>query len=308
MKFFFAPELNGNLEGGINFKTVLLHSNTRYIIGVSKYGNHFMKYAKNMISAAVFMISFLTVKAQNTDTAFVRKVKGHVIHSFSKNLAPNDIVSYKPFVIPTLMIAYGFTTLKSDGLVDLNEEIKEDSWAENPHKRLHIDNYLQFVPAAAVYGLNIAGIKGKNNFKDRSFLYLMSNLFLNVSVSSLKRITHVQRPDGTSYESFPSGHTAEAFASAEFLRQEYKDVSPWYGIAGYITATATAVLRIYNNKHWLSDVVTGAGIGIASTKLAYWIYPKIKKKLFKNKQMNTFVMPYYLSGSGGVSIVYTFHK
>ena len=127
-------------------------------------------------------------------------------------------------------------------------------------------------------------------------------------MSSLKKITHIQRPDGSSYESFPSGHTAEAFASAEFLRQEYKDVSPWYGIAGYAAATATGALRIYNNKHWLSDVVAGAGIGIASTKLAYWIYPAIKRKFFKNKPMNTFIIPYYQGGTGAVAMVYTFHQ
>ena len=90
------------------------------------------------------------------------------------------------------------------------------------------------------------------------------------------------------------------------MRQEYKDVSPWYGIAGYAAATATGVLRLYNNKHWVGDVVAGAGIGIISTKLAYWIYPSIQRKLFKNKSMNTMILPYYQSGGGGVAMVYKF--
>ena len=76
-----------------------------------------------------------------------------------------------------------------------------------------------------------------------------------------------------------------AFAAAEFMRQEYKDVSPLYGIAGYGAATITGILRLYNNKHWVSDVVAGAGFGILSTRLAYWIYPVIKRKLFKDKSM-----------------------
>ena len=99
----------------------------------------------------------------------------------------------------------------------------------------------------------------------------MSNILLTTTVFSVKKLTRQLRPDGSGYTSFPSGHTAEAFASAEFMRQEYKDVSPWYGIAGYAVATTTGILRLYNNKHWVRDVVAGAGFGILSTKLAYWI-------------------------------------
>jgi membrane-associated phospholipid phosphatase len=54
---------------------------------------------------------------------------------------------------------------------------------------------------------------------------------------------------------------------AEFMHQEYKDQSVWYSIAGYTAATATGVLRMYNVRHWFSDVVAGAGIGILGTKL-----------------------------------------
>jgi membrane-associated phospholipid phosphatase len=55
----------------------------------------------------------------------------------------------------------------------------------------------------------------------------------------------------------------------------YKDVSIWYGISGYIIASGTGVLRIYNNRHWLTDVAAGAGM-ILCTKTAYWLYPKCK--------------------------------
>jgi membrane-associated phospholipid phosphatase len=125
-------------------------------------------------------------------------------------------------------------------------------------------------------------------------------------VFPVKSFTAENRPDGSNRLSFPSGHTACAFMSAEFLRQEYKDVSPWYGIAGYAAAAGTGFLRMYNNKHWLSDVVAGAGVGIISTRLSYWIYPVIKKKLFKDKDVHTLVMPMYQQGSLGVGLVHHF--
>ena len=213
----------------------------------------------------------------------------------------------KSILIPGVMITYGFVTLVNNSFKNLNVEVKEEIWSEHLHKLNHIDNYLLFMPAVSVYGLNALGIHGKNNLRDRSLIYLMSNIILNTTVYSLKKISHQLRPDGFDYNSFPSGHTAEAFASAEFMRYEYKEVSPWYGVAGYAMATATGFLRMYNNKHWLGDVVAGAGFGILSTKLAYWIYPAIKRKFFKNNPVNTMIMPYYQNGRGGLALVYNFH-
>ena len=87
---------------------------------------------------------------------------------------------------------------------------------------------------------------------------------------------------------------------------EYKDVSPWYGIAGYAMATATGMLRMYNDKHWMSDVVAGAGVGIASTRLAYWLYPKVKHLLWKDKPTAPLLMPSYSNGSVGLVFAYHF--
>ena len=104
----------------------------------------------------------------------------------------------------------------------------------------------------------------------------------------------VERPDGTSFNSFPSGHTATAFMGAELMNQEYKHQSIWYSIAGYTVATGTGVFRMYNNRHWLSDVVAGAGVGILSAKAGYWLYPYVSK-LFNGKKPNkeTTFLPMY---------------
>ena len=142
--------------------------------------------------------------------------------------------------------------------------------------RAHVDDYLQFAPAAAVYALNLSGIKGRHNLFDASMLYVTSAAIMGVSTHFVKQGVGRMRPDSSGHDSFPSGHTASAFMAAEFLHQEYKDVNPWIGYAGYFVATATGTLRMYNNKHWFSDVVAGAGFGIASTKISYLVYPYIK--------------------------------
>ena len=213
----------------------------------------------------------------------------------------------RSFKIPSLLITYGFIALNNDNLIALDHSIKKEIREDRPFFRTRIDDYLQYAPALAVYGLNAIGIKGKNNIRDRTMIYLLSNAMMGITVYSIKKITRVQRPDGFGTNAFPSGHTATAFVAAEFLRQEYKDVSPWYGIGGYLAATATGVLRMYNNKHWFRDILPGAGFGILSTRVAYWIYPAIKRKFFKDKPMNTMIMPYFQNSGAGISLVYAFN-
>ena len=265
-------------------------------------------YKRISYLSLVSMIGFLPAMSQTTDSLSERLTETDTTF---KKIGAVLQEKRKPFpvkqlVVPTVMVMYGLGGLKNDGIKKINTRLKDEIYTENPHRKSQLDNYLIFAPAATVYGLNALGIKGKNNFRDRSMIYLMSNLIMSGTIFSVKKFSHEQRPDNSNYFSFPSGHTAASFAGAEFLRQEYKDVSPWYGVAGYAMATTTAYLRMYNNKHWFSDVVAGAGIGIASTKLAYWLYPKIQHKLFKDKPLKTIAMPSFQNGSIGIGLVHKF--
>ncbi len=215
--------------------------------------------------------------------------------------------SYKQLIIPGSLMLYGAieASLAPKNRL-LNYAIGHEVITHKPEK-FQIDDITQYVPAASVYALNLVGIKGKHNFKDRTIILGMASLFTAASVNGLKYTLKVERPDKSARNSFPSGHTAIAFMGAEFLWQEYKDVSIWYGIAGYTIAAGTGAFRIYNNKHWVGDVAFGAGIGILSTKLAYWLYPTVEKKVFnggKNKKKKTSLAfyPYYTGQQGGLSI------
>ncbi|HEY9258317.1 phosphatase PAP2 family protein [Chitinophaga sp.] len=257
---------------------------------------------KIIFSAGLALGAFTchTVVAQDTDSLPSGKDSIHIITAVPKfGLAQTQPSAFHTTVagiaVPVAMIGYGLIALNNPTLRDLNSTTKAELKEDHPQFRTHIDNYLQYSPVAAVYILNAAGIHGKHNFRDRSIILGISAIITAGSVEGIKHWSHEERPDGSDFLSFPSGHTATAFASAEFLRQEYKDVSPWYGVAGYTAATVTGALRMYNNKHWLSDVVAGAGIGILSTKAAYWMYPWIQRKLFKDDahKANKIVMPFY---------------
>lgn len=209
-------------------------------------------------------------------------------------------------ILPTVLIGVGIIGLESDWLKYQNREMR-DELQENIDRHFTMDDFTQYVPMAAVYGLNLCGIKGKHSFTDRTIILGTAYALMAGSVNSLKMITKVERPDGSSRNSFPSGHTATAFMGAEFLREEYWDVSPWIGISGYIVAAGTGFFRMYNNRHWLTDVLTGAGIGILSTRAAYWLYPTISKTFFHKQYLkNVYISPVLSSREKGVSCLIIF--
>jgi PAP2 superfamily len=244
------------------------------------------------------------------DTSFT--IKTDSVKTAAKATIVSKPISLKAVLIPSAMIAYGAFALSNKELKNLNLAVRKGVWEsrnDGNGKSLHIDDFSLMAPAVAVYALNAAGVKGKNNFIDRSLIYGMSNLIGTGVVSSVKRMADVIRPDSSNTYSFPSGHTTKAFIAAEFMRQEYKHLSPWYGIAGYAVATGTGFLRMYNNKHWFNDVIAGAGVGILSTRLSYWLYPKMKKmfvKEGKEKSSNTVIMPTYQNGAVGFGMVHSF--
>lgn len=146
--------------------------------------------------------------------------------------------------------------------------------------KTRIDDYTQYFGPAMTLGLKIGGVEGRSDWGRLLASSAMSYGIMAILVNSIKYTSKEMRPDGSSANSWPSGHTATSFAGATILHKEYGLTrSPWYSIAGYGVATATGVMRVLNNRHWVSDVLSGAGIGILSTELAY----ALSDILFKGK-------------------------
>jgi hypothetical protein len=79
-------------------------------------------------------------------------------------------------------------------------------------------------------------------------------------VWALKMSIGAPRPNGAPY-SFPSGHTAVAFATATTIHRHF---GGWAGFFGYTAATMTAAARMEDRKHFFRDVSFGAALGLAT--------------------------------------------
>jgi membrane-associated phospholipid phosphatase len=214
--------------------------------------------------------------------------------------------NFKQIIIPTVLIGYGIWATDNDQLELINLEIKEEV-GEHIDDKLSIDDFSQYAPLAATFSLDVFGIKGRHNLKDRAIIATTAIVLMGTVVTVIKHTSNVERPDGTSFTSFPSGHTATAFMGAELLYQEYKDVSVWYGISGYVIASGTGVFRMLNNRHWLSDVAAGAGIGILSAKVSYWLFPTISNWLGNEFNVKrTVFLPTYDGKTIGFGLVSQF--
>lgn len=154
-----------------------------------------------------------------------------------------------------------------------------------PSYKNRIDDQLQLTPMIITAGLHFAGYKGRSETKRFVASNLMSYGFMALFVNSIKYSAKEMRPDGSTANSFPSGHTATAFTAATIMHKEYGLTrSPWWSILGYGCATTTGIMRTLNNRHWISDVLVGAGIGVLSTDLGYMMSDFIFKKKGINRE------------------------
>ena len=152
-----------------------------------------------------------------------------------------------------------------------------------PNFHYRYDDFLQYAPLAAVIGLKLGGVESRSSWPRLLVSDILAAGIMATAVNSMKYTIKRERPDGSKNNSFPAGHTATAFMAATIMHREYGLTrSPLYSIGGYTVATATAFSRQLNNRHWLSDVLAGAGIGVLSAELGYFLADLI----FKDKGLN----------------------
>ncbi|MBX9806355.1 MAG: phosphatase PAP2 family protein [Flavobacteriaceae bacterium] len=211
-----------------------------------------------------------------------------------------DKLSYKQFIAPVALITTGALLVNTA----LNDDLQSNAnrfFGEDFHTSA--DNYLQFVPVAQIYLGKTFGFKPKNDFQHQTINIIVANLIMGTVVFATKNIVKEERPDHSDNLSFPSGHTATAYTNASLLYCEYKDSNLWYASSGFLFATATGILRIANNKHYTSDVLAGAGIGLASGLIVSYWNPFKSLTFGKKNKTTAFVYPQIGSQIGLGAIV-----
>ena len=209
----------------------------------------------------------------------------------SDSLAVQSTFKAGELIVPLSLIgvgALGFVEPIKGACEDFQGYVK--NWRGDCRTTV-VDDYLQYVPLVSVYGFSLLGADAKHGYVDRTLEVGVAGVALVGMVGGAKYLIRKERPNGEDFNSFPSGHSAKAFMGAELVRIEYGDEHPWLAVGAYTLATATGALRVYNNHHWLPDVIAGAGVGILSARIGYWLLPYTKRMMHRLTGWDVFVTP-----------------
>jgi len=139
------------------------------------------------------------------------------------------------------------------------------------------DDVLQYIPYASVFALKAFGLESRDQWSKLALTSAASWVVAAGTAYALKHTIKEWRPDHSDQHSFPSGHSAIAFAGATALHKEFGHHSPWISVAGFGVATFVAADRIIKDRHHWYDVAAGAAIGFGAAELTWWLSDKVIK-------------------------------
>ena len=199
----------------------------------------------------------------------------------------------KQLIAPAALFTVGALGIGENApLNKLDLKVREKALQIRGNCPMHFDDYLQYLPTAMYLGLSALPTKSKHTFPEKVCVAAVTFIAETALVNGLKYTIREQRPNFAEHNSFPSGHTTTAFAGAELVRTEYG----WaYGIPAYVIATGVGFMRLYNDRHWITDTIGGAAVGILSARIGYWMLP-LSRKLFNLKSSSAVALaPVYYS-------------
>lgn len=233
-----------------------------------------------------------------------------VSSSDSLSVEESGVLSYKQLIAPAVLMGAGVAVhCFAHESVDYGVRDIVQRW-RGPVSELEFDDYLQYLPAVVGVGLGCTGVKSKHDFVDRLFEVGVSYVTLSVIVQGMKHAINSPRPNNVDSNSFPSGHTATAFAGAELVRMEY---GLGIGLGAYAVVTSVAFMRIYNNEHWFSDLLAGAAIGVLCAHVGEWLLVPVKhffgvgdsNGVSRSSELSANIQPSYDPLSGAVCATFS---
>lgn len=189
-----------------------------------------------------------------------------LLYSLNLNCQSDSTSILKQTALPLTLMATG--VILNDQAIKTS--IQDDIRSTFPNFDSRLDDYMMLGPTALDVAFTLTD-NVANNKKHLSDI-LIGELAMYITTKSLKKIIGSRRPNGGG-QAFPSGHTSQAFTGATLLFHHYKNERFLLASSGYLLATATGALRVLNNRHWVSDVFFGAGLGILVGSLTYHLNP-----------------------------------
>jgi len=191
------------------------------------------------------------------------------------------IVGMKRRLLILLFLIASTVTLSAQSIKNVNGldagilQMRENQFSNVNYT---FDDYLQYTPAIPMLIMKACGVESRSSWGQMLVSDAFSIALMAAVTNGVKYTAQRPRPDGSANNSFPSGHSATAFMTATMLHMEYGDRLPWVSFAGYTTSSVIALSRLIRNKHYMTDVMAGSFIGIATTYLGYFLADLIFKK------------------------------
>lgn len=212
------------------------------------------------------------------DTSYMREIEQMMIELEAQKQARNLLHTYEDqSVIDEMKYNFDGHSQLARGII-LSFTEKDFSKRAGVFKKTNYDwgDYgVAVLPLATAWVMKASGVQSRSSW-ERMLLSNSMSLALTSGIAlTFKELYDENGPDGTRSDAFPSGHSALAFMSATILSREYGHISPWISVGGYAAATATQFLRLRHNRHWVNQVMVGAGIGVVATNVSYFLTDKI---------------------------------
>lgn len=193
-----------------------------------------------------------------------------------KNENPhNHYLKPTALIMPVTLMLYGGLSPFVNGISKLDNTVMTDVQQNHSGFHTNAEDYMMWAPSASLYLIDAIQVKTAHNFKEH-LLIDAGSILITGGIGYGMRIFSRNIKGYSTNTKFPSGHTANAFRGAEILHQELKHSHKLWSYSGYLVAAGVGTLRIYNKDHLLSEVLAGAGLGILSTRLTYWVFDKVK--------------------------------